>query len=168
MKQHMGLRRAAALGGSVAVLMAGGVLGAGPAAAVDGSVYGRVYTYGGREDPGTAGGSVSAFLDFKSQREVWITDVVLNDICPGDGRKVYWQFGVRMMDGTSFYTETKHWSEGECESAKETWDKLTFTTDLYQIDNAYLKVCVDEPWYVAGGDDCEKTNERDNPYTGAS
>lgn len=168
MNKHVRLRRATAVSGAAAAFVGAGVVGAVPAAAVDGSVYARVYTHGSAADPGTAGGSVSAYLDFRSKREVWITDVVLNDICPGDDRKVYWQFGVRMMDGTTFYTENKHWSKGTCDSAKETWDKLTFTTDLHQIDNAYLRVCVDHPWYVVGGDDCQKSNERDNPYTGAS
>jgi hypothetical protein len=130
------------------------IIGTTPALAADGHVYNKQVTPGHTD----AGASAAADLDFRSTTSVIYNNFVVNDVCPGDGYRVFGRAVAVLSDGSVAYG-TNHYDTGGCESGSWTGTGLGFNTSK-RIVKAGVQACVD----LGSTNACATPTYRDNPY----
>jgi hypothetical protein len=131
------------------------VIGTTPALALDGHVYNKEITPGHTD----AGASAAADLKFGSTTHVTYTNFTVNDICPGDGYRVFGRAAAVLSDGSTIYG-AKHYDEGGCDSAAwKSTDPLYLDTSK-RIVKAGIQACVD----LGSTNACATPTYRDNPH----
>lgn len=146
--------RAPLIVGSAIVAVA---LGSTPAFAADGSMYGRVCC-----DPG--GASASAYANFTNRYTVDVTQVKLNDLCPGDGNSVYVELQVKRSNTGYYKVGSRRENHDGCSNPNPTNESSWhWFSSAGRISSVRLHVCVDESW--PNPDDCVDSPARTNPYS---
>jgi hypothetical protein len=131
------------------------VIGTTPALALDGHVYNKEITPGHT----SAGASAAADLTFKSTTYVIYDNFTVNDICPGDGYRVFGRAAAVLSDGSTIYG-AKHYDEGGCDSAAWSTDEHLGLTASKRIVKAGIQACVD----LGSTNACATPTYRDNPH----
>ena len=146
--------RAPLIAGTAACLLA---LATTTASAADGSMSARTCC-----DPG--GASASAYANYSNRYTVDVTNVKLNDLCPGDGDSVYVELQVKRSN-TDYYTVgNRRENHAGCKDPNPTSESSWhWYSSAGRISSVRLKVCVDETW--PKNDDCAYSNARTNPYS---
>lgn len=149
----MSFKLRAVIGVGVAGLAA--IAGTMPASAADGHVYNKEVTPGHT----TAGASAAADLVFKSTTKVIYNNFTVNDVCPGDGYRVFGRAVAVLSDGSTIHG-TNHYDTGGCESgAWKSTVPLPLNTSK-RIVKAGVQACVD----LGSTNVCASPTYRDNPH----